>query len=284
MTFSLGDERARRLRAAPVYIWRSYHVSSELSRSDRHSISGAAIWEVAYIATSSSKSLPAIEIGGTKFRAGGEIGGKTALYTLREFRGLHHLVPALFISIETEPQIIREETYARVREIIDLRNPTRDTGNSLKATSDTKELPGWIKLCKAIGLKEHYRLSVQELLNRVPFDKWQAKTAPDDPWQTIERATNEYLARYEVRQHLKSVAEIAVSIRRARARTERWEEFALDVAYFCPLCLDEQRHPERDSLRNHLLEDCTNMKRSDAIRTSMEGEIDSLLDQGRVYL
>lgn len=274
---------------APMYIWRSYKALVDNHPGARlpfglHSIPDAAVWEVAYIATAPSKRLPDIEIGGTKFRIGDDIRGKTALYVLQEFGALHASLPALFISIETEPQVKYEEINLGAQEISRPLNPRSDSSTSPKTQVDAKELPGWIKRCNAIGLKEHYRLSVQDLLNRILFDEWQTRSTRDDPWQTMKRTTDEHLARYEVRQHIKSIAEIAVSVRRARARTERWEKFALDVVYFCPLCQDGQCHPERDSLRNHLLMKCQDTKRSKMSSDSIAGEIDILLDKGRAYL
>lgn len=49
----------------------------------------------------------------------------------------------------------------------------------------------------------------------------------------IEEATGKYLAERDVSEHIRRYAELLVERRRARAKTSRWETFALGVKYFC---------------------------------------------------
>jgi hypothetical protein len=59
-------------------------------------------------------------------------------------------------------------------------------------------------------------------------------------------------------QELKEIAEMMVSHRRARSKTDRWGAYALGIRYECPVtyerCPEDTWTDEKD-LRRHLLED-----------------------------
>ncbi|OCL09668.1 hypothetical protein AOQ84DRAFT_353922 [Glonium stellatum] len=67
-----------------------------------------------------------------------------------------------------------------------------------------------------------------------PLDEWQPRKDGSKTKAFLEQETTQYLAKPEVNAELLKVAWELVNIRRRRAETERWEQFATDFIYTCP--------------------------------------------------
>lgn len=71
----------------------------------------------------------------------------------------------------------------------------------------------------------------------------------------IERMTRQYLNRAQTREDIEEFAKILVLRRRQRARTDRWERYAMDVRYRCCLsdeCNFDTEPKSRPTMRRHL--------------------------------
>ncbi|KLP20420.1 uncharacterized protein LW94_14864 [Fusarium fujikuroi] len=129
-----------------------------------------------------------------------------------------------------------------------------------------------------MGIQHSYRLNVQGILGQIPFDDWQPRESGETTIQVIKDITERYLDTAEVEVDIDLIAEEAVRIRRARAQTERWEAFAINVEYTCSLCPRPTSlvTTDRADLRGHL-EACHK-------GWSMSNqEVESLLDENRTY-
>jgi hypothetical protein len=97
-------------------------------------------------------------------------------------------------------------------------------------------------------------------LGKIKLDEWKSRGwwRKESTQEEIKRITEEYLKGLEVIKELNEIAEMMVSHRRARARTDRWAAYALGIRYECPItferCPDDTWTDERH-LRRHLVED-----------------------------
>lgn len=136
----------------------------------------------------------------------------------------------------------------------------------------------WWELCKAQGIDHRYRLDVGGSLSRIPLDEWLPRDSGRETLEKIEIQTARFLGQSHIIEDTDRLARHLVEIRRLRAATERWEVFALDLDYVCPV--DGCRKGScqtRDGLRNHF------QKSSDhaEMRDLGSAELEAWLDQGR---
>lgn len=81
---------------------------------------------------------------------------------------------------------------------------------------------------------DYCRLNVDKGIGDMQLDEWEPSSNGMTTKARIIKYTNKYLDQEEVKDDLLRCARFLVKIRRARARTERWEKFATDFVYFCP--------------------------------------------------
>ena len=89
----------------------------------------------------------------------------------------------------------------------------------------------------------------------ISLDEWQPPTDGSLTKKKIEDAVQTYLTDATVSSNLDKCASILVSKRLSRARTERWERFALHLTYCCPeeRCQSVPFSSRRD-LRQHAID------------------------------
>ena len=97
-------------------------------------------------------------------------------------------------------------------------------------------------------------------LGKIKLDEWKPRGwwRKESTQEEIERVTKEYLKGPEVVKQLEEVAGMMVSHRRARARTDRWETYALGIRYECPVTFErcpDDTWTDEGGLRRHLEED-----------------------------
>jgi hypothetical protein len=145
-----------------------------------------------------------------------------------------------------------------------------------KLTNTERETEKWLELASQMRLEQAYRLDAEGDLYKFPFDDWRPAGTGQATLQEITDITDEYLDNNAVRDIIYRIAKEAVRIRRARAETEQWEGFAIDMDYTCPLCPDSHCYKVRADLRDHL-------KDSHADRGMSDGEVNMALNEGRKY-
>jgi hypothetical protein len=130
------------------------------------------------------------------------------------------------------------------------------------ATDPDAEKPAYLKelhgrLKKALG--KDVQLPDRGL-GKIKLDEWN----PKRPWRRestqdeIRRITQSYLEDPAIDQELEELARILVMQRRARAKTPRWEAYALGIRYECPMMGDrcaEETFTDEIALRKHLIHD-----------------------------
>ena len=87
--------------------------------------------------------------------------------------------------------------------------------------------------------------------------------------------TQAYLDLPTTKASINAIATELVSIRLERAKTERWEQFATDVSYRCPIGSDcKTIYETRDKLREHM--------KSELHNSTTETECENNLRIGRI--
>jgi hypothetical protein len=117
-------------------------------------------------------------------------------------------------------------------------------------------------------------------LGEIPLDDWRPKAGGRTTLERLETLTNRYLTQAETRRILEETARELVLLRRQRARTERWETYAMDVTYRC--CADQNCNPgpylkNRRSMRRHFDE-----KHGELTRGKSPQEVENILNRCRV--
>lgn len=120
-------------------------------------------------------------------------------------------------------------------------------------------------------------------LGKIKLDEWKSKGwwRKESTQEEIERITKEYLKDPMVVTQLTEIAEKMVSHRRARAKTDRWESYALGIRYACPTyepCPDDTWTTKSD-LRRHLIE----YHQLEAGNTKADERLEKLLKKGQYF-
>ncbi|KAM0332088.1 hypothetical protein ACHAQA_002359 [Verticillium albo-atrum] len=256
------------------------------------------IWQVARATSAAPRFFECIKMpDGNKHVDGGLAVNNPSGAALREVRQLHDCPPALFISLGTgkktaadneEAGASREPDFGlRDREIDNVRRKQAlkkylELGKHWKNYAVDTEGPNndWLIDTESQNV-DRCRFNVEGDLWKLPLDDWRPKSSGELTLQMINDETERYLARQWVRHDLVAMAEKLVAIRHRRAQTERWEPFAMDVAYRCPKdgC-GPLEPPTRDKLRSHVNESPQHRGEQNG-RT--EAEKEAYLSTGRYY-
>ncbi|VUC32771.1 unnamed protein product [Clonostachys rosea] len=295
------------------YIWRSYRFKlkdnpkAETRRSNNWIPCNprdffVPIWQVARATTAAPRYFESIKIDDRKFLDGGMVANNPSLVALREIRGLHKTIPSIFVSLgtglkqadnknEAARNYASEDVRPALRRALTIDNVRRKQG--LKKYSEigrywTKYMTdceghdgtnGWNGLSDEIGLRKRYRLNVEGSLAGISLDEWRPAKSGEDTLRLIRRQTEEYLSQPAIIDKIEEIAREVVEIRRDRAMTERWESFAMDVIYFCPICESRAADANRHALREHL-EDSSQHVGPDGTQMAPE-EVEARLNEGR---
>ncbi|KAH6887726.1 acyl transferase/acyl hydrolase/lysophospholipase [Thelonectria olida] len=219
------------------YIWRSY---TNLAADNTLSAHGTPIWQVARATCAAPGHFESIQIFGREFLDGGLVATNPSLLAIREFRSLHNMTPALFVSLGTG---LRVESGADADSSTPVSMDKYGTRKILKKSAETigpiefrqvstegqMGTDGWREYTRGIQLDRAYRLNAEGDLSEIPFGDWRPAGTGEITLGGIRQTTDAYLRRSDVREMIDSIAKEAVRIRRARADTERWEAFAGNV-------------------------------------------------------
>lgn len=221
------------------------------------------VWEVMSATSAGLPYFDATRIGNTAFALKKEPPHNPSRSALKEIRSRDGKSPAVLVSLGAgggEPipsQFLKPEWILK------------DDNQS----KDVFPVPGG-----DMGIHHSYRLNVQGDLGKIPFDDWQPRESGETTIQHIKDITETYLDTAEVEVDIDLIAKEAVWIRRARAQTERWEAFAINVEYTCSLCPRTTSYvtTDRTDLRRHL-------ERGHEGRSMSNQEVESLLNESRTY-
>ncbi|KAL7762716.1 hypothetical protein ACKLNR_009251 [Fusarium oxysporum f. sp. zingiberi] len=224
MSWRIGDSPERE------FIWRSYEARSvRMARAS----SKATIWQVARVTSATPPYFDATAIEGHTFLDGAAVMNNPSRKALQEVWSLHIKAPAVFVSLGTGQvgSVLLEAPNSSIY------NSQPHIQSLLEHTIDTAtETQDWLDIATLMRLDQAYRLDAGARLSDIPFDHWGTAGKGRDTFQDIKHITDAYLDTADVKKLIDCIAKEAVRIRRARAQTERWEAFAINVDYSCVLC------------------------------------------------
>jgi hypothetical protein len=88
---------------------------------------------------------------------------------------------------------------------------------------------------------EYFRFDGPTDIPPLRFDRWTKDGSGDKTQTYIENAASRYCSLPAVRIELEKCAGELVKLRQARAKTERWERFAMGIYYTCDMCEEEDK-------------------------------------------
>lgn len=261
------------------YLFRSYdHEDPEWSSKSEHLNPGPAypgpIINAARATSAAPLYIEPIEFDGRKFFDGGLGANNPAKIALKEVYQMHARPPNLLLSIGTgeKPPKAPKSKRQRAREEIDGFKQA-DTGKRKRFIRKWIELFGLLKdftsnkdsgdvtfMADVMKMECFKRFEIpfggtdDIRLGEIPLDEWQPPSTGADTIKKIQDYTDKHLKQSETKQHINEIAKSLVELRRRRAQTERWEIFATDIKYQCPV--EECRQipgyfRERNLLREH---------------------------------
>lgn len=247
--------------------------------------SDAKIWKVARATSAAPKYFSKQIIDKAPYLDGGMGTNNPALHVFDDIEMKHDgRYPELVITVGTGLKVKGDEMSAPAKQLMTRRGfkPVRHLVGMLKTA--TLELPDIVtdserdhdRLRRKVnGLRrerqkrdsqivtdpQYFRFNADDLGSLVKLDEWKPSKEGDQPngnatLKTLSRVTDDYLKKDDVTQDLKDAAIKLVYIRRRRAETERWEQFATQHSY---KCFDADRcgaaqFSSREALRQHALE------------------------------
>jgi hypothetical protein len=235
----------------------------------------AKVWKVARATSAAPLYFSKQIIGNSRYLDGGMGCKNPAELMSHEIKGVHGREPDLILSIGTgtKPRADNEsgeQHKARKHKLLDNARSVLHAAKTLPdiATESEKfhlRLKSNLDSLRTRGDKVHpmyFRFNVPDL-GTMELDAWKSSenSKKPDGQQTLRELHNKtlrYLDDDSVQKGLEACAKELVRIRRERAATERWEQFATYTTYFCPEkggheC-ESLHFTSRDKLRSHALE------------------------------
>ncbi|KAG5818436.1 hypothetical protein H9Q74_007406 [Fusarium xylarioides] len=202
------------------YTWKSFGILDSKTQPS-HS---AKIWEVACATCATPNYFDPAEIKGEKYYDGTVITGPM-MCAIEEIYDLHKMIPAVLVNLgkdgifRTARGDIPVNIGERWREFLG-RNKQEDAISRPPSPIifEQSHLKWYLR-------SRVYTLSPEEDLDDVPYDDWRPPMLGKQALQKVKDITNDYLEKDEVRAKIRRIAQEAVRIRRARARTEQWKDF-----------------------------------------------------------
>jgi len=94
-------------------------------------------------------------------------------------------------------------------------------------------------------------------LSDLEINEWRIDGSGYKTFERIQKSTESYYQQKPVKERIERLAEDLVRLRQSRARTKRWERFALGIQYTCrasPTCSSHsEKFDDRDSFMDHLM-------------------------------
>ncbi|TLD38810.1 FabD/lysophospholipase-like protein [Venturia nashicola] len=257
------EKRAVDSEDSAPYIFRSYDhwASSPPAINERNPgfAHNVAIWEAARATTAAPLYFDPIKIGNRKFGDGGFGNNNPAEEMMAEvssMNGSDMSSIALLVSVGTGEIPISRLEDGILQKYIAYFNAARKLASD--AESAHMRLIGWQRNA---GLPYHrFNVPLGTGLEKIKLDEW--KKTPkwyqrhhESTIETIRKATEEYCARDDIRQHLEEVADILVQHRRSRRTHELWPLVSRGEQYRCTFekCrMCQQVVPRKEDLEWHL--------------------------------
>jgi hypothetical protein len=233
------------------------------------------IWRCARATAAAPFLFAPIRFNGYKFLDGGMGANNPAMIALKEVAQMHPHNPAVLVSIGTGERPGRPQqkpgTRDQVRQLRRMDRQSRKQGvkklfeiasmgkNMLTDTTGTARDVAFVTSEMHVRA---YRFNVPNTVTppipgSIPLDEWLPPANGESTLTKIRQATAEYLQNPAVDEKLGQFADILVSARRNRAKTEHWERFATSVQYHCDndgRCGKIPTRMTRSELRDHILE------------------------------
>jgi hypothetical protein len=261
-----------------TFVFRSY---DRLSK-DRNEIfnigpaSSARIWKVGRATSAAPKYFSEQRIGKSTYIDGGMGCNNPALVLVDEVEGVHGRRPELVISIgtgtdanEDTPPVSGNASSVQPAQSVTAkeRHKHRILNNVRKLKNVGLQLPNIATdsknahlALKKIVIPIYRRFNVPGLAN-IELDEWRPSDTSDElkGEETLKKMRHEtrlYLDKEETKLDLERCARTLVRLRRERAETERWEQYATHTLYSCPEGEEckSLHFPSRDKLRMHASE------------------------------
>lgn len=238
--------------------------------------SSARVWKVGRATSAAPKYFSEQRIGKNTYIDGGMGCNNPALVLVDEVKGVHGRRPELVISVgtgtdpkdDTPPQSDTASSVQQAQPVTAKeRHKHRIFNNMRKLKNIGLQLPAIATdsrathlALKQISFPKYSRFNVPGLAE-MKLDEWQPSGQGDElngeeTLQKMRDETRAYLEKAEIKSDLERCAKALVCLRRRRAETERWEQYATHVSYSCPEEGDctSLHFPYRDKLRMHASE------------------------------
>ena len=221
-----------------------------------------SLFDVAKVTLATQNLFLPVNIGSLVFRDATKLANNPSVIAVEEVELLHEQYPQLLLSIgsgATDPQDDMHELqqtidWQRRRSVApgsSLEWVQSDNFNKTKTQRRRRRTEARPFNDMARDLTVRSEKTHQHLLStygrKIPIHRFNVpglKDEPLDEWQPrkdgsrtkafLEQETKAYMQKPEVHAQLLRVAWDLVTIRRRRAETERWEQFATDFIYTCP--------------------------------------------------
>ena len=259
------------------YVFRSYDHKHSAAGTwfNIGSASNARVWKVARATSAAPLYFSKQTIEKSTYIDGGMGCNNPAELMLQEVKGAHGRHPDLILSIgtgtkpkneddaEMPQQTRRHRLLDNARSVLTAARQLPDIATQSEDVHD--RLEDRIKDLRAAGNSKYpmyYRFNVPDL-GSVELDAWVSSVNSKIPdgkqtLENLEEETLKYLSTDKAKKDLDACAKVLVRIRRERAATERWEQYATHTTYRCP---EEDEHEckslqfsTRDELRLHASE------------------------------
>ncbi|OCL05346.1 FabD/lysophospholipase-like protein [Glonium stellatum] len=252
-----------------AYLFRSYdhlHPSplSSVKYNEKHLNPGRAhrdpIWQVARATSAAPKYFSSISFGDRTFRDGGMVANNPSKLALNEVWQMHEQPPRLLLSIGTgTPEDLTagqpEFSQRRVSYIKDWFNVIELLKTLATQSERThQDLESELDKLDSKSKVQYFRFNVEGGVRDVVLDQWEPRKGGKATKDKMLNLTKQYLSQQDVNERMLECARELVQVRRRRAETDRWEQFAREFVYYCTedSCKKISRTFEtREALRQH---------------------------------
>ena len=220
------------------------------------------LFDIAKITLATQNLFLPVNIGSLVFRDATKLANNPSVIAVEEVELLHEQYPQLLLSIGSGAPDLQDDMHELQQTIDRQRRRSVAPGSSLewvqsdnfnktkiqrrRRRTEARPFNDMARDLTVRSEKTHqyllstysrkfpiHRFNVPGLKDE-PLDEWQPRKDGSRTKAFLEQETKTYMQKPEVHTQLLRVAWDLVTIRRRRAETERWEQFATDFIYTCP--------------------------------------------------
>ncbi|KAF2490863.1 FabD/lysophospholipase-like protein [Lophium mytilinum] len=277
-TIAVAHPSTNRAVTQTAYLFRSYdhlHPSpfSSQKRAPNHLNPGKAnrqpIWQVGRATSAAPKYFSSISFDKTTFRDGGMVANNPSKVALDEIDQLHEQKPRVLLSIGTGA-VEDDDSERQLTQVSYIKDWSHIIGLVSALATQSENTHGQMLQevgrinridPNAAGSKgdqysklKYFRFNVDGGMKKIELDEWDPRKDGVATKATMLKLTKQYLKRPGTHKTLLKCARELVRVRRLRAKTDRWEQFACEFVYYCPekICRNVTRtFVTREDLRRH---------------------------------